>query len=446
MRVDGARRAPTVSHEADRDGSYAASKGGTTAHSIIAAAGFHHAAQAKCRSDCPGRRGGAGPDAPRSRGTTRRCRPQRVAVQGAAHAFAHHAGRVSRADVPDDRRRGPALSRAGRRRRSAASSRVRGHRPRHHDRRGTQDRAGSGSAARSVQPARARAARRRAAGDPGRRRRCRGHHAARGGRSHRGRRGAAGGARPVRRRVAAHRRIGARHQARPCRRRRGRARCNASRRRRSAARLCGLDGRARRRHGASAGDRIGVGHRADRPRAGHGRRARESAEAADGGAGALVRGGSRGAVAGGDGPLSVRAGKSARGRARRIGAGDEHAAGGISGDPDRIHGGRRVAHFEAQRADAAHQRHRDARRRDGAVRRQDRHPHRKSHGGAMFRDRVGPAPARRGGRRCRGVHSGRAGDAGDGRPGVRGAAVRSDGNRAACGLGRRRCRRIPRKA
>ena len=154
--------------KAHRDGSYAASKGATTVHSIIAAAGLHHAAQPKCRSDCPGRRGGAGPDAPRSGGTTRGRRPQRVAVQGEPHTYAHHAGRVSRADVPDDRRRGPALSRAGRRRRSAASSRVRRHRPRDHDRRGTQDRAGSGSAARSVQPARARAARRRAAGHPGR--------------------------------------------------------------------------------------------------------------------------------------------------------------------------------------------------------------------------------------------------------------------------------------
>ncbi len=60
---------------------------------------------------------------------------------------------------------------------------------------------------------------------------------------------------------------------------------------------------------------------------------------------------------------------------------------------------------------------------------------------------VGAAHAHlRRGRRRRAVYSGRAGDAGDGGPGVRGAALRSDGNRVAPDWRRRRCRTRPRPA
>ena len=93
----------------------------------------------------------------------------------------------------------------------------------------------------------------------------------------------------------------------------------------------------------------------------------------------------------------------AGGIAGRHYAGDGGAAGGVSAGTHGFPRPRRLAHFPEQGSDPAHAGDRDAWFGDRVVRGQDRHAHRKPHGGRGTRDR-GP-PSRCGARRLAGKHA-----------------------------------------
>ncbi len=181
------------------------------------------------------------------------------------------------------------------------------------------------------------------------------------------------------RRIAAHRRVGAGAQD-------GRCEILApgpAGRRRSALGLCRNTPRFGQRPGPGDRDRPGQRHRPHRhqPRAERGSPFAAAAPDAATGRAPGAAGGRH--LPGAGAPAGARPGPVAGGGSGRDHPGDGRLAPGVSGDPRRVHGARRLADLAKTRVDPAHGCHRDSRRDHGADGGQDWHAHREPDDGCL---------------------------------------------------------------